>query len=69
MAFKELVGDKLIYACDACGTPFQMGQGRYEGTFLGEIGVHACPACGPDNKSAGARAQALARLRHLARPG
>jgi hypothetical protein len=63
MPLKEIIGNKAMYTCDACSADFQMGQGRYEGTYLGEIDMTVCRACGPDDNTVQARAAAVNRLR------
>lgn len=63
MPFKEMIGNKAMYSCDACPSVFQMGQGRYEGTYLHELDITVCRACGPDDQSVRARQEAVSRLR------
>lgn len=65
MPFSHIEGSKVMYTCDACGQPFQQGQGRYEGTHLHELNITVCRGCGPDDMSVRSRNEALARLAHL----
>ena len=65
MPFVRIDGNRVIYSCDACGSEFQQGQGRYEGTFLSEIDMTVCGPCGPDSKSERDRQEAIRRLRPM----
>ena len=63
MPFLGCEGDRMMYRCDACPAVFQMGRGRYDGTYLVEVDMTVCRACGPDDKSDRARVEAVVRLR------
>jgi hypothetical protein len=50
MPLDEIKGKKVIWRCDCCGSKFQMGQGRYEGTGIEELNGTFCRACFPENR-------------------
>jgi len=64
MSFEKVEGSKVLYLCDSCGRRIQMGQGRYEGTYVAELEGTYCKACFPAEPfSPQDRSEEIRRLR------